>query len=110
MQRMHPYLQRTPRISSEAYSQRNRDIAATRRLTAAVAFAESHIYTSGKSRLGIEIRQAKYLMETYEEFTGASLSGERSTKRGNLVRQFLELGLLRKAVEMLSQQRELHMA
>lgn len=116
----------TDRISSEAYSQRNRDIAATRRLAAAVAFAESHIYTSGKTRLGIEIRQAKYLMETYEEFTGASLSGERSTKRGNLVRQFLELGLnhitggalaigqidyvLRKAVEMLSQQRELHMA
>jgi hypothetical protein len=110
------------RISSEAYSQRDRDITVIRRLVTAVAFAEGHIDTSGKSRLGIEIRQAKYLMEAYEEFTGQRVSGERSTKRENLVRQFLELGLkhvvegaltiaqidyvLRKAVEMLSQRRK----
>jgi hypothetical protein len=114
------------RISSEAYSQRNGDIAAIRRLAEAVTFAESHLNTSGKSLLGIEIRQAKYIIEAYEDFTGQRVVGERSTKRGNRVRQFLELGLnhitegaldsgqidyvLRKGAEMVRQPGKSHMA
>jgi hypothetical protein len=111
------------RISSEAYSQRDRDVAAIRRLALAVEFSNVNLNTSGKSRLGIEIRQAKHLMEVYEEFTRKRVSGERSPKSGNLVRQFLELGLnhitggalaigqidyvLRKAAEMLRQQEKM---
>jgi hypothetical protein len=114
------------RISSEFYSQRNRDVAAIRRYALAAEFAEARLNTSDKSRLGIEIRQAKYIIEAYEEFTGQRVSGERSTKTGNRVRQFLELGLnhvtesvldigqidyvLRKAREMIRQQRKSHMA
>ena len=110
------------RISSKAYSQRDKDVAGIRRLVTAAAFAESHIDTSGKSVLGIEIRQAKYLMEAYEEFSGQRVRGARSRKSGNPARQFLELGLnhvvegalaigkidyvLRKAAEILSQHRE----
>jgi hypothetical protein len=117
---------RADRISSEAYSQRNRDVAGIRRLAAAVTFAEAHLNTSGKSRLGIEIRQAKYIIEAYEEFTGQRVSGERSIKEGNRVRQFLELGVnhviqntldsgqidyvLRKATEMVRQPGKLRMA
>jgi hypothetical protein len=116
------FIAHADRIRSESYSQRDRDFAAIRRLAMAVGFSEAHLNTSGKSRLGIEIRQGKYLMEACEEFTGESVSGVRSTKSGNLVRQFLELGLnhitggalaigqidyvLRKAAEMLSQQRK----
>jgi hypothetical protein len=80
-------------MSSEAYSQRDRDFAAIQRLYTAVEFAEAHLDTPGKSKLGKEIRHAKYIIEAYEEFTGQRVSGERSTKSGNLVRQFLELGL-----------------
>ena len=114
------------RISSEAYSQRDRDVAGIRRLATAVGFAESHINASGKSRRGIEIRQAKYIIEAYEEFTGQRVSGERSTKRRNPVRRLLELGLnhvtegaldtrqinyvLRKAAEMVRQEPKLRMA
>jgi hypothetical protein len=81
------------RINSEAYSQRDRAFAAIRSLATAVESAKTHLNTSGKSRLGIEIRQAKYIIEAYEEFAGQRVSGERSKKSGNLVRQFLELGV-----------------
>lgn len=81
------------RISSEFYSQRDRDVAGMRRYAEAVAFAEAHLNTSSKSTLGIEIRQTKYIIEAYEEFTGQPIRGERSNKRGNPVREFLELGV-----------------
>jgi hypothetical protein len=53
------------RISSEFYSQRDRDVAGMRRYAEAVAFAEAHLNTSSKSTLGIEIRQTKYIIEAY---------------------------------------------
>jgi hypothetical protein len=112
------------RTSSKFYSQRDRDAAAIRRYAMAVEYSEAHLNTSDKSVLGIEIRQAIYIIEDYEEFTGQRVSGERSIKSGNLVRQFLELGLnhvtegaldtgqidyvLRKAAEMVRQQRKSH--
>jgi hypothetical protein len=90
----------------------------------AVEFSEAHLNTSNKSVLGIEIRKAKYIIDSYEEFTGQRVRGERSIKSGNLVRQFLEFGLnhltegaldsgqidyvLRKATEMVRQQRKSH--
>jgi hypothetical protein len=109
------------RVSSEFYSQRNRDVEAIRRYREAIAFAEAHINTSSKSRVGIEIRQVKYIIEAYEEFTGQLISGERSNKKGNSAREFLELGInhitggnltveqigyvIREASEMLRKQR-----
>jgi hypothetical protein len=114
---------RADRISSEFYSQRDRDGAGMRRYLEAVAFSEAHINTSSKSKLGIEIRQTKYVVEAYEEFTGQPISGERSNKRGNPVREFLELGVnhitggdltvgqigyvIRQASDMLRQQRKM---
>jgi hypothetical protein len=111
------------RISSPLYSQRDRDLAAIRRYTMAVEFAEAQIDTSSKARLGVEIRQAKYVIEAYEEFTGKPISGERSNIRGrSQAREFLELGVnhvtegkligsqvqyvIRQAAEMVRQQRK----
>jgi hypothetical protein len=111
------------RISSPFYSQRNNDVAALRRYAMAVEFAEAHIDTSNKARFGIEIRQTKYLIEAYEEFTGQLMRGERSNKKGRTqVGEFLKLGVnhitesrltlpqlgyvIRQAAEMVRQQRK----
>jgi hypothetical protein len=81
-------------ISAPFYSQRNVDLAAMRRYASAVAFAADNLYTGGKTRLGIAIRYAKYIMEVYEEFAGKPLSGERSNKKNSGgAREFLEIGL-----------------
>jgi hypothetical protein len=77
----------------EFYTQRNADLAATRRYTTAVAFAADNLYTASKARLGLKIRHAKYIIEAYEEFTGKLLRGERSDKRQHDgVREFWRLG------------------
>ena len=78
----------------EFYTQRNADFAAMRRHATAVGFAADKIYTGSKTRLGVEIRHTKYIIEAYEEFTGKLLSGERSNKRGSGgVKEFLEIGV-----------------
>ena len=80
--------------SAPFYTQRNADFAAMRRYTTAVAFAADNLYTGSKTRFGIEIRHAKYIIEAYEEFAGQLLSGERSKKRGSDgARVFLEIGV-----------------
>jgi hypothetical protein len=111
-------------ISSPFYSQRARDVEALRRCAKAVAFAEAHLNTSSKSRLGIEIREAKYIIEACEEFTGQPIRGERSNKKGrNRVSSFLQLGVnhitggkltaaqigyvIRQAAEKIRQQRKI---
>jgi len=112
------------RISSPFYSQREMDVEVLRRYAKAVAFAEAHLNTSSKSRLGIEIRQAKYIIEACEEFTGQPIRGERSNKKGrNQVSGFLQLGVnhitggkltvaqigyvIRQAAEKIRQQRKI---
>jgi hypothetical protein len=65
----------------EFCTQRNADLAAMRRYAKAVAFAADNLYTGSKTRLGREIRRAKYIIEAYKEFSGKHLSGERSNKR-----------------------------
>ena len=81
-------------IRAPFYTRRNADFAAIRRYAAAVAFAAENLYTGSKARLGMEIRQAKYIIESYEEFAGKPLSGERSNKRQNDgIRVFLEIGV-----------------
>jgi hypothetical protein len=81
-------------VSSPYYTQRNRDLASARRLERAIAFAGDNLYTASKSKLGINIRHAKYLIAAYEEFTGEILRGERSDKGdGNGARRFLEIGV-----------------
>ena len=81
-------------ISAPFYTQRNADFAAMRRYATAVAFAADNLYTGSKTRFGMEIRHAKYIIEAYEEFTGQLLSGERSKKRGSDgAREFLEIGV-----------------
>ncbi|MGA8758197.1 MAG: hypothetical protein WB611_18070 [Stellaceae bacterium] len=81
-------------IRAPFYTRRNVDFAAIRRYAPAVAFAAENLYTGGKARLGMEIRQAKYIIEAYEEFAGKSLSSERSNKRqSGGVKDFLEIGV-----------------
>jgi hypothetical protein len=76
------------------YIQRDADFAAMRRLARAVGFAADNLYTGSKTRLGVEIRHAKYIIEAYEEFSGKHLSGERSDKReSGGVKEFLEIGV-----------------
>ena len=78
----------------EFYIHRDADFAAMRRLATAVAFAADNLYTASKTRLGVEIRHAKFIIEAYEEFSGKQLSGERSDKRQHDgVRKFLEIGV-----------------
>jgi len=78
----------------EFYIQRDADFAAMRRLARAVAFAADNLYTGSKTRLGKEIRHAKYIIEAYEEFSGKHLSGERSDKReSGGIKEFLEIGV-----------------
>jgi hypothetical protein len=112
------------RISSPFYSQRERDVEALRRIASAVEFAEAHLNTSSKARLGIEILQAKYVIEAFEQFTGQPIRGERSNKKGrNRVSGFLQLGVnhitggrltvaqigyvIRQAAEKIRQQRKI---
>ena len=81
-------------IRAPFYTRRNADFAAIRRYAAAVAFAAENLYTGSKTRLGMEIRQAKYIIEAYEEFFGKPLSGERANKRqSDGVREFLKIGV-----------------
>ena len=81
-------------IRAPFYTRRNADFAAIRRYAAAVAFAAENLYTGSKTRLGMEIRQAKYIIEAYEEFAGKPLSGERSNKRqSDRVKEFLKIGV-----------------
>ena len=111
------------RISSPSYSQRNSDVAEIRRYAMAVEFAEGHLNTSNKAKLGIEIRQAKYVIAAYEEFIGQLMRGERSNKRERIpVQEFLKLGVkyitgekltaaeigyvIRQAAEMVRRQRK----
>ncbi|MGA8758186.1 MAG: hypothetical protein WB611_18010 [Stellaceae bacterium] len=78
----------------EFYIQRDADFAAIRRSATAAAFATENLYTGSKTRLGMEIRQAKYIIEAYEEFAGKPLSSERANKRqSDGVREFLKIGV-----------------
>jgi hypothetical protein len=81
-------------ISSLYYSKRESDLESTRRLAAAITYAEANIDTSSKVKLGLPTRYAKHLVNSYEEFTGCVVSGERSdNKQKEKVKRFLELGL-----------------
>lgn len=80
--------------SAPFYTQRDNDLAGMSRYAMAVAFAADNVNTASKSRLGMKIRHAKYIIEAYEEFTGKLLRGERSDKRQHDgVREFLEIGV-----------------
>ena len=84
----------TDRISIPFYIQRDSDLEGARRYATAAGYAEAHLDTSSKSRLGIAIRYAKYIINVYEEFTGNIVSRERSIKgKTSKVREFLELGV-----------------